>query len=196
MNEFEKLYSNEGVYGDLSYGSPFVNRGLRCAHFVSDFVLKRQKQRILCFGSGNGYELVKFLKDGYDAYSVDLYVSYLKFLKGRQIRGYAQTLPFKDKSFDLFFSCEAMEHVKDKWVDDILNEAKRVSKQVFFTIADGPDPFDTHICIHPLEWWIDKFELLGFDIINAQTKPYIAYVTSRSARWFGWPNGTMIRARC
>lgn len=197
MNEFEKLYSEEGVYGDLNYGSPFVNRGLRCAHHVSDFLLKDKKQKILCFGSGNGYELVKFIKDGYGAYSVDLYVSYLELLKGRQIRGYAQALPFKDKSFDLFFSCEAMEHVEEEWVDDILTEAKRVSEQVFFTIADAPDPFDTHICIHPVEWWIEKFESLGFKIINAQTKPFVAiFQGAGTVSWFGWPNGTMIRAKC
>jgi SAM-dependent methyltransferase len=196
MNDFEKLYSEDGVYGDLEYGSPWVNRGIRCAHHVSDFILKRGGQRVLCFGSGNGYELVKFLLDGYDAYSVDLYVSPNNFLNGRQIQAYGQQLPFKDKSFDLFFSCECMEHVKDEWVDDILNEAKRVSDEVFFTIADRPDPFDTHICLHPIEWWVEKFEGLGFGIINAQTKPHLSIINGRTVGWFGWPDGTLIRANC
>ena len=196
MNEFEKLYSNEGVYGDLNYGSPFVNRGIRCAHHVSDFVLKHGGQSVLCLGSGNGYELVKFLLDGYNAYSVDLYVMQNAYLKGRQLRAYGQALPFKDKSFDLFFSCECLEHVKEEWVDGILREARRVSKEVFFTIADRPDTFDTHICLHPVGWWIDKFESIGFDIINAQTKPHIPYVANTAFSFIGWPDGTLIRAKC
>jgi len=154
--------------------------------------------KVLCFGSGNGYEVVKFLKKGNSAYSVDFYQPGIGILKGRQIRANGNSLPFKDKSFDLFFSCETMEHVKEEWVDDILKEARRISGEVFFTIADANDePYNTHICIHELPWWLDKFESLGFKIINAQKNARLSVVSDRgSFSTFGWPDGSLIYAEC
>jgi len=198
MNDFERLYSDNGVYGNFHYGSPIVNRGIRCAHHLCSFHPKRGKIKVLCFGSGNGYEVVRFLKKGNSAYCVDLYTPKIRAMKGRQIKAYGQALPFKDKAFDLFFSCETMEHVEEDWVDDILNEAKRVSDEVFFTIADRPDaPYNTHICIHGLCWWLERFERLGFEITNAQSKPKLTVVgDSGSVNTFGWPDGTLIHAKC
>ena len=139
-DEFKKLYSAQGVYGDYLYGSPWVNRGIRCAHHVCNFVAQNEKYSVLCFGTGNGYEAVKFLQNGKDVYCIDLYTPKIDYLRGRQIRGDARWLPFKDKSFDIFFSCETLEHIKEEWTDEILQEARRVADVVFFTIADQPDP--------------------------------------------------------
>jgi cyclopropane fatty-acyl-phospholipid synthase-like methyltransferase len=196
MNDFEELYSHEGIYGKFLYGSPWVNRGIRCAQHICKFHAKCETIKILCFGSGNGYEAVQFLKNGNDTYTVDLYVPEVNFLKGRQIRAYGQDMPFKDKSFDLLFSCETLEHVKEEWVDDILKEAKRVSDEVFFTIATVQDPFDSHICLHDITWWIDKFTDLSFEIINAQWMPRLTTMSQHFIATINWPDGVLIHAKC
>jgi len=198
MKNPKDLYSDCGIYGNFHYGSPSINRGIRCAHHLCSFHKKRGEMKVLCFGSGNGYEVVRFLKKGNSAYSVDFYQPNVGILKGRQIKANGNSLPFKDKSFDLFFSCETMEHVEEEWVDDILKEARRISDEVFFTIADADDkPYSTHICIHELPWWLEKFESLGFKIINAQKNARLGVVSDGgSFSTFGWPDGSLIYAQC
>jgi len=162
----------------------------------------QKKAKVLCLGSGNGYEAVQFLMDRWDCYVAELYHPKVKILKGRQIKTFGQNLPFRDKEFDLFFSCETMEHIGDEFTDQILLEAKRVSKEVFFSIATRDDPpFCSHICIHSAPWWMVKFEELGFDIINAQKNPmftllFMTPVARAAAQVLRFPDGVVIHARC
>jgi hypothetical protein len=195
-DEFKKRYSAQGIYGNYLYGSPWVNRGIRCAHHICNFVQRGNEFSVLCFGSGNGYEAVKFLQNGKKAYCVDLFTPQIDFLRGKQIRGDGRRLPFKDKSFDIFFSCETLEHIEEDWTDDILQEAKRVADAVFFTIADRMDTFDTHINLHDINWWISKFESNGFKISNAQWKPKLTIFCGNMAATFSWPDGILIHATC
>ena len=166
MEELNELYSKDGIYGTFTYGSPFVCKGLKCAaHFVQ--FPRHKYNNILCVGSGNGYEAVWFKKKGYDTTVVELYHPDIPILKGTQIKGYAQDLPFRHKAFDLCFCCEMMEHVPEELNTPILKEAKRVAKEVFFTIADRDDPpYHTHINIHDFSYWYDLFKELGFTIIK------------------------------
>ena len=198
MNEFEKLYSNEGIYGVLSYGCPIVCKGLKCAVHLSQFGELKGK-KILCVGSGNAYEAVWFIKQGYDVTILEIYHPDMKILKGKQVKGYAQDMPFKDKEFDLYFCCETMEHVPEELNTPILKEAKRISKEVFFTIADRDDPpYHTHINIHNFCYWFDLFKELGFDIINAQFAASLPMLVreKNSVVLAGWSDGTVIHASC
>jgi len=191
----EELYSADGIYGDAAYGGPVVNKGLKLATYLTK-LLGDNKKKIICFGSGNGYEAVVFLKAGHDCYTVDYYTPEVAILKGRQIRANGNNLPFADKEFDLFFSCETMEHVKEEETDAILKEAMRVSNEVFFTIADDKDPFDTHINIHHATWWMNKFEELGFRIIHAQWRPYFSFNLDGEVFHVSYPSGVLINAKC
>ena len=198
MEQLEKLYSSDGIYGSLTYGSPLCCRGLKCAVFLTQFGTLKGK-KILCVGSGNGYEAVWFVKAGCDVTVLELYHPKLPILEGKQIRGYAQDLPFEDNEFNLYFCCEMMEHVPEELTIPILKEAKRVSGEVFFTIADrGDPPYNTHINIHDMPYWYFMFKQLGFEIINVQTKPRfpILNVTKEGITLFSCADGTLIHAGC
>lgn len=168
-------YSDQGIYSSIRYGSPRVSKGLRFAESICqrvDFYGKTRK--LLCLGSGNAYEAVLFLMKGHDCYVAELYHPRLEILSGRQIKTFGQALPFRHDEFDLLFCCETMEHIPEELTDQVLSECKRVSREVFFTVATRDDPpFNTHICIHNAQWWMDKFEELGFEIINAQKNPVL-----------------------
>ena len=196
MGEYEDLYSEEGVYGTLTYGSPYVAKGLKCATHLTQFWNMKGK-KVLCIGSGNGYEAVWFVKKGFDITILELYHPKVEILKGKQIKGYAQDLPFRHKAFDLCFCCEMMEHVPEELNTPILKEAKRVAKEVFFTIADRDDPpYHTHINLHDFSYWYDLFKELGFIIINAQTSGKLPLVAERSIVLATWGDGTIIHAKC
>jgi SAM-dependent methyltransferase len=195
MNDYETLYSDEGIYGTLTYGSPFVCKGLKCAVYLTQFG-KLEGKKILCVGSGNGYEAVWFIKQGYDVTVLEMYHPDLSILKGKQVKGFAQNLPFDDQVFDLYFCCEMMEHVPEELNIAILKEAKRVSKEVFFTIADRDDPpYHTHINIHDMPYWYRLFKDLGFEFINVQSAGKLPLVAVGTVCLCGWGDGTIIHAR-
>jgi len=196
MEKFKKLYSSDGIYGVESYGNPIVCRGVKFAAHIMQMYSSDYK-KILCVGAGNGYEAVLFLKRGVDVTILEMYHPDIPFLKGRQVKGYAQDLPFEDKEFDLYFCCETMEHVPPELTVPILKEAKRVSKNVFFTIADREDPpYNTHINVHGLDYWYSMFKDLGFDIRNAQYAPDVFLGGRKGIIITTCPDGTLIHARC
>jgi len=203
MNEEAlKLYSEGGIYGSLDYGSPAVNRGLQFAAFLcqrSDF--QKGKKTVHCLGSGNGYEAVKFLQDGHRCYVTELYHPSVDVLSGHQVKAFGEQLPYKDNQFDMYFCCEVLEHIPEENIDAVLSEVKRVSEECFFTVATrGDPPFNTHICIHNGQWWMNKFEEHGFSIINAQINPHfwliIIFNGRDTALAVHFPDGVMINARC
>jgi len=197
MKQHEELYSSDGVFGAVGYGSPAVSKGLKAATYLIQFG-DFEKKKILCVGSGNGFEAVKFIQHGCDVTILDMYKPDVEILKGKQVKGYAQDLPFEDKEFDLYFCCEMMEHVEKEHTIPILKEAKRVSDNVFFTIAEKPDPpYNTHINLEKFTYWHSLFEDLGFEILNAQHCPRLPLLVSKSKVLLSaWKNGILIYAKC
>jgi len=196
MEKLKELYSSDGIYGSLTYGSPFVSKGLLCAAYCVQVDLVKSK-KVLCVGAGNGYEVVLFLKGGYDVTSLEMYHPNIRILKGRQVKGYAQDLPFKDKEFDLYFCCEMMEHVPEELIVPILKEAKRVSNEIFFSIATKNDPpHNTHINIHELPFWYNMFTDLGFNLKSIQHAGGLPIMTPHGLTIATWKNGVILNAEC
>lgn len=190
------LYSNDGLYGTLDYGGPYPIKAIPHSAYIAGGLPKTAK--LLVIGAGNGYEVVYLLKKGFKhTYSVDIYTPDVPYLKGRCIQSWAQSLPFKDKVFDMVICCETMEHIPEELTDAVLNEAKRVAKEVYFTIASRDDPpFDSHVNVKHPTWWIVKFEKLGFNIINAQMNPWFAVPMEGGVVLFRYDDGVSLYAKC
>jgi SAM-dependent methyltransferase len=84
----------------------------------------------------------------------------------------ADKIPFPDKSFDLVFCTEVLEHIPEEGIFDSFTEMYRVGKGDFvFSIAlseavnkmpnDGSEP---HICVKPPEWWFAQIERAKYKI--------------------------------
>ena len=192
----ENLYSDEGLYGTLDYGGPYPIKALPHSAYIAGGLPKTAK--LLVIGSGNGYEVIYLLKKGFKhTYSVDIYAPDVDYLNGRCIRSWAQSLPFKDKVFDMVICCETMEHIPEELADDVLKEAQRVAREVYFTIATKHDPpFNSHVCIHDIGWWINKFVKLGYRIINAQINPWFAVPMQGGIILFRYDEGVSLYAKC
>lgn len=171
MNYLER-YSDGNIYDTLTYGSPYVSKGLKFAKYISSEIPKGEK--ILCVGCGNGYEVIEFLNNGFDAYGTELHDIDVPKLKGRIHKAVVPNLPFKDKEFFLLSCTEVLEHVPEEETDDFIRECLRVAKVCMFSIATVPDPpYNTHINIKHPTWWLLKFQELGCSVTNFQYPPVI-----------------------
>jgi len=187
------------VYGDFTYGTPAVSKGLVNAMSLTQGVVVgiNGRSKILVVGSGNGYELVWLGKKGHDVTGLDLYAPEVSYVKDRTIIGSAEDMPFEDNEFELVFCTEMFEHVSDEASTRILREFQRVAKKFYVTIATIDDPpYYTHVNIQDGWWWIKRFKDLGFNIVNAQVNPYVVLVLGRTFTKVNYANGVTIYGNC
>lgn len=193
-----KLYSDDGIFGRLDYGGPGVSRGLMHSAFITStpFILRKIK-KALVIGGGNNYETVLLNKKGIKTYALDLRIPRIKFLKGKSVEGDCVAMPFRDKEFDLVFCTEMMEHVPEESANAVLMEVKRVGHTAYFTIATRDDaPFDTHVNVHDLFYWVNKFDDLGFGIKTAAMNPIVCVNMGGGLMGVSYPDGAQIYAEC
>lgn len=134
-------------------------------------------------------------KQGYEVVGLEYYIPDIKMVKERSVRADAAHMPFKDKTFDMLFSAETMEHIEPDISDDVLREMGRVAGTLFLTIATRDDPpFHSHINIHDGLWWANKFHELGFRCVNIQIPPSLLIKTENTDEVYSWPDGVYIAA--
>lgn len=196
--DYQSPYSKDGIYGNFAYGSPWVSRGLASAILIDQTAgFGGDKQSILTIGAGNGYELVYFLKRGYDATGIDLYVPDVKMVKEHTVVASADDMPFEDNQFDMVMCCEVFEHIPEDICMEILKECRRVAKNFYFTIATTSDePFNTHINIHEGEWWIKEFRESGMKIVHAAINARCPTIHNRKLFLVIYASGVTIYGEC
>ena len=186
------------IYEDIDYGPILTARGLSYAILLSQSIDNDKK--IVCIGSGNAYEAVWLKINGYDVTTLDYIAPDIEFLKGHQVVGECQRMPFKDDEFDYVMCCEMLEHIYPKDIPVCLKELYRIGKNYIFSIADMKDPYkyDSHVCVKPFEWWFKKLTEIGFNIWNAQHRPTLMITTEiegvLNANAVRWANGYLFRA--
>lgn len=89
----------------------------------------------------------------------------------RFIEAEATGLPFQDDSFDLVFSSDFFEHIKEENIDKVASEMKRVGKRVITFVADDIGEKLSyrqrlyHVTHKPLSWWKDR--LVGIEVFSS-----------------------------
>jgi ubiquinone/menaquinone biosynthesis C-methylase UbiE len=92
---------------------------------------------ILDVGCGNGI-ITNILAEKYDVTGTDFSASALEFVKGKKVLASADNLPFEDRSFDLVFSSELLEHLPKDVLDKAMAEMRRITKgYVFLTVPNN-----------------------------------------------------------
>jgi SAM-dependent methyltransferase len=135
-------------------------------------------KRVLEIGCATGI-MVKHLNDaGCDAHGIDVSEWAISHREHPNVRlASAGELPYPDASFDLVFSCHAIEHLPDAVVHQGIKEITRVCSGFQFHMLPmvGTPPFTgpvdqvlanlkkdpTHNQLHPVSWWRGEFQKSG-----------------------------------
>jgi ubiquinone/menaquinone biosynthesis C-methylase UbiE len=142
-------------------------------------------KRILDFGCGWGTDLIFCLKKGYDAFGVDISwekakfhtlrvqrKNYPKFWIERFILSQGENLPFKSEIFDLVYSNQVIEHVKDP--EKCISEIFRVLKKDGILYIRAPD--------YKSSFFEPHYRVLWFPFLNKRiAKIYIGLLNKPSA---------------
>ncbi len=156
------------------------------------------KSSILDFGCGSGKSVQELQKLGYNSYGCDIKFkseenidSRSLMSKGiiREIKLKPYTLPFDDKTFDLIFSEDVFEHVKN--YPETISEISRILKPdgiCVHAFSSKYRPVEPHVYIPfgsviQSYWWLKLWILLGFrndwpdcQTVNARATRYHNYL--------------------
>jgi ubiquinone/menaquinone biosynthesis C-methylase UbiE len=140
---------------------------------IVDNLIKNYKfKTVLDAGCGSGDVVRYLMSKGYDARGIELSTTvlkkYSKDLLDKKIvfQGSLTNMPFKDKTFDVIFSSEVLEHIPEEEIQNVIEEFYRVSKKyLFLTISLRPSSnFNKyHITLKERVWWENKFIEAGFE---------------------------------
>jgi hypothetical protein len=120
-------------------------------------------------------------EEGLDVYGCDISSAAVKCWKERGVHKYckvcpADKMPYSDDTFDFVLCSEVMEHIPEEDTLKTLKEILRVgSDKYLFTIALTPEMIpvaglvQSHINLHPPEWWLHIFEEAGFQLAGIAT---------------------------
>lgn len=93
-------------------------------------------KKVLDIGCGFGLYVDYLSSRGFQAFGVDFVEDFIKTAKktkkGNFVKGDANCLPFKDKTFDTVLLFDILEHGDD---EKILLEAKRVAKKIILAVV-------------------------------------------------------------
>jgi ubiquinone/menaquinone biosynthesis C-methylase UbiE len=129
---YEAMYKNR-VLWEQNEDSPLVKSKIP---IILEWI-PRDVKTILDVGCGNGI-ITNVLAEKYDVTGTDFSECALEYVKGKKVLASADKLPFKDKSFDLVFSSELLEHLPDQTLIDSIEEMKRVTKgYIFITVPNN-----------------------------------------------------------
>ena len=124
--------------------------------------------RILDIGCGMGALVRELLKQGADAYGMDVSPVAASHCEnstpGRFYAGSILSIPFRDDSFDTIISTDCLEHLAPDDVAQALREMHRVCRRnLFLRVATGPDRDGIwHLTVAKRDWWENAAFSAGF----------------------------------
>ena len=155
------------VYKNIHKETPFGKRA-KIPRYLKYIIKKAKPKSIVDFGCGKG-ALVKTLKEEYpDIKVIGIDPGVMEF---------DDPLP----KVDLIISTDVLEHVEPDMIDETLKEIQSKSRYVYHLISCAPaklilpDGRNAHLIQESGEWWRDKFESLGYNIIKDEWNEFTKY---------------------
>ena len=72
------------------------------------------------------------------------------------------------RQYDLVWSCEFVEHVEERFVDNFLRTFK-AGKYVAMTHAVPGQPGWHHVNCQPSDYWVEKLDGIGYELLDGTT---------------------------
>ena len=129
-----------------------------------DFLLRRilaeRPSSVLEIGGAYGFITKRLLSRGIFAVGIDVSEWATKQgLSPNLIRASATHIPFKDKTFDLCFSHDVLDHIHIASLEQVVKEITRVSHRAYHIISCKSYKNDrdlTHKTMMPINWWRER----------------------------------------
>ncbi len=103
--------------------------------------------------------------------------------------GVSDTADLGGEKFDLVLSTEVAEHVPPPLADAFARFVASCSDTIVFTAAQpGPWRGNGHVNEQPREYWIKKFEAMGYIYDDGRTKRMAAAQQHAGSLWFMYQN--------
>lgn len=153
----------DGHLGGYIHGG---DPGTWCPHLWSWLVREQQICSVLDVGCGEGHSTRFFQSLGCTVTGVEGCQQALdnSVLPGRIVKhDFCRGAFVPDQPCDLIWSCEFLEHVEERYVENILRTFAQARKLILVTHAfPGQDDGHHHVNCQPSSYWIQKIERLGF----------------------------------
>lgn len=177
--------------------------------FVLEVVTRLGSELILDAGTGNGAVVRKLRDLGFDAYGIEQSESALQqncpdlVENGYVEVGVLTSLPYEDRSFDLVFSSDVLEHLLPEEADRVVSELTRVARRDIFlsislkphtkTAASNDTEAFRHTLLRPRDWWTALFEKHGARVnksvlsaVQETYKPKISHLQAYDCKQTGY----------
>jgi SAM-dependent methyltransferase len=127
---------------------------------------------VLDVGCGKGYSALFFKSLGCAVKGVDgsLEASKTNLIpEDFLLNDYTQKSAIGKMEFDLVWSCEFVEHVEERFMENYLRDFHR-GKYLAMTFAGPNQPGHHHVNCKPQEYWIDVMARAGFRYLASETQ--------------------------
>jgi len=170
FGENPKSFNDGHLGGTNTSGDPstFIHPNV-WGHLVNNFGVKS----ILDIGCGFGFA-IKFIKDNFEGVDVDgvegspKVVDLCLFPDNITQHDYTTGAFVPDKTYDLGWSTEFVEHVEEKYAYNFIETFKKC-KYVAFTFASIGQGGHHHVNENTQEYWVDKMSESNFEFLEKET---------------------------
>jgi SAM-dependent methyltransferase len=153
---------------------------------VWDFLIENLNvQSVIDIGCGFGHSTEYFSKKiptvtGVEGSSAAVNSSLVKNLI--DLHDYSESPYIPSIIFDLAWSCEFVEHVEERFMQNFIETFKK-SKYVAMTYASPGQGGHHHVNEQPESYWIEKMQRNGFHFMSEMTQKVREVAFSDGARW-------------
>ena len=162
-----KKRQNGHLGGNIIGGDPNTYYPDLWKHLIDTF----GATSVLDVGCGEGNALSWFRDQGLEAFGIDGLPENVKITRSKGIKCEEidfTVSQFKDRTYDLIWCCEVVEHVEERFVQNLIDTFK-CGEFVAMTHALPRQGGYHHVNCKPKEYWTDHMVKNGFKYLEKET---------------------------
>lgn len=166
---FQKIYQEEYL------------QARRLAEYLYPKYLPRT---VVDFGCADGLYIKPFNDKGCYVLGIDSAPVLVSMKKVDNIILSDLRMPYKAGKFDLALCLEVLEHIEERYTDNVIQNLVDASDLLLVSAAVPGQEGEGHVNLQHKKYWIDKFDKHGYILDNGETKELVDYM--KEGYHLGW----------